>query len=87
MEFQVENLVVAELGSEFIGEADFQGHRISVRCEHDSQHGCWVYRVFLIDGLEMRPVFSSQVRMRSNSRLEAISLGMRHAVKAIHRIA
>lgn len=79
----VENLVLVELGAELVAEADFQEHRISVRCTYDAQHWCWAYHVFLVDDIGLRRISSFPSQLRTASRLGAVQMGMHYAVNHI----
>lgn len=83
MTMAVENLVLVELGSELVAEADFMEHRISVRCAYDARHWRWVYHVFLIDDRGLRRISNFPSQLHTASRMGAVHLGMNYAVNHI----
>ena len=80
MQPTVENMRICEIGSDFIAEADFLAHRISVRCVYEPAHWCWVPHVFLVAESGLRRLTDISLRLRASSRLGAVHLGMQFAV-------
>jgi hypothetical protein len=76
----VENMQLREIGSDFVAEADFLTHRISVRCVYDAANWCWVPNVFLIAKSGLLRLSNFSLRLRASSRLSAAHLGMQFAV-------
>ena len=79
----VENLVLVELGSELVAEADFQEYRVGVRCTYDAQRWNWIYHVYLIEEHGLRCISSFSSQLRTTSRMSAVHLGMSYAVDHI----
>lgn len=79
----IQNLVLVELGPELVAEADFQEHRISVRCVYDAPHHFWAYHVFLIDEMGLQRITEFPSQLRTSSRVGAVHMGMKYAIDHI----
>ena len=84
---QVENLVLVELGPEFVAEADFREFRLSVRCVYNPANWCWIYHVFIVDEKGLNRISAYPSRLRCATRLGAVHMGMQFAVNHILGIA
>jgi hypothetical protein len=83
MRTQVENLVLYESGATQIAEADFEKHRINVRCVYDDLSRSWGYDVFLLEAGLLRRLSGVPSRLHAASRFGAVHMGMQFALNDI----